>query len=92
MQDFAIVTRKKINKTPAAGGRLNVRVDGARLRELRKRKAMERRELERASGVHWTTIARLELGQAAMRISTARKLADALGVDPSEFVGEEVVA
>ena len=71
---------------------MNVRVDGAKLRQLRKRKAMERRELERVSGVHWTTIARLELGQTTMRISTARKLADALGVDPAEFAGDEVIA
>ena len=71
---------------------MNVRVDGTKLRELRKQKAMERRELEEVSGVHWTTIARLELGQTTMRISTARKLAGALGVDPAEFAGDEVVA
>lgn len=71
---------------------MNVKVDGPKLRQLRKQKAMERRELEQVSGVHWTTIARLELGQTTMRISTARKLADALGVDTAEFAGEEVVA
>ena len=71
---------------------MNVRVDGEKLREMRRRKAMERRELGKKSGVHWTTIARLELGQTTMRLSTAKKIADALGVDPSELVGEEVVA
>ena len=71
---------------------MNVRVDGEKLRELRKRNTMERRELAEISGIHWTTIARLELGQTTMRISTARKLAEALQVDPSVFVGDEVIA
>ena len=71
---------------------MNVRVDGKRLRELRKGRAMERSELAALSGVHWTTIARLELGQTSMRISTAKKLADALGVGHAEFAGDEVVA
>ena len=71
---------------------MNVRVDGEKLREMRRRKAMERRELAKRSGVHWTTIARVELGQASIRLSTARRIAAALEVDPVEFVGEEVVA
>lgn len=91
LQLYAIVTPKKSRHLLNAGGRLNVRVDGAKLRQLRKQKAIERRELEKASGVHWTTIARLELGQKTMRISTARKLAHALEVDPAEFAGDEVV-
>lgn len=75
-----------------AGERVNVKVNGEKIRDLRRRTAMERRELSEKSGVHWTTIARLELGQTTMRISTARRLAEALGVEPAEFVGDEVIA
>lgn len=72
---------------------MNVKVDGERLRELRRHKALERRELGERSGVHWTTIARLELGRTpTMRISTAKKIAEVLGVDTAEFAGDEVVA
>ncbi len=70
---------------------MNVRVDGEKLREIRRRKAMERSDVERSSGVHRSTITRLELGQTAMRLSTAKKIADALGVDHEEFAGGEVV-
>ena len=76
----------------AIGGRLNVRVDGGRLKDLRRQRALERRDLEEKSGVHWTTIARIELGQTTTRLSTVKKLADALGVDPANLVGDEVVA
>ena len=71
---------------------MNVKVNGEKLREIRRRKAMERTDLSERSGVHWTTIARIELGRTpTTRASTARKIADALAVDPQEFVGEEVV-
>ena len=71
---------------------MNVRVDGEKLKDMRRRKALERKDLEERSGVHWTTIARIELGQTTTRLSTVRKLADALGVDPEALVGEEVAA
>lgn len=70
---------------------LNVEVDGRRLRELRREKAMERKELEKLSGVHFATIVRIELGQSTARLSTAKKIANALGVDYSELIGAEVV-
>lgn len=69
---------------------MNVEINGERLRELRREKAIERRELERLSGVHFATIVRIELGQTTARLSTARRLADALGVHHSEFAGKEV--
>lgn len=69
---------------------MNVEIDGNRMRELRREKAMERKELERVSGVHWTTIARIETVQKVVRLSTAKKLAAALGVECSEFIGGEV--
>ncbi len=69
---------------------MNIEIDGQRLREIRREKAMERKELEHLSGVHFTTIVRIELGQSTARLSTAKKIADALGIDALELVGEEV--
>ncbi len=70
---------------------MNVEINGRRLRELRREKAVERKELEELSGVHFATIVRIELGQSTARLSTAKKIANALGVDYSELVGAEVV-
>ncbi len=71
---------------------MNVKVDGAKLRDIRRRRALERRELGEISGVHWNTIARIELGRTpTTRASTAKKIADALKVSPEEFIGAEVV-
>lgn len=70
---------------------MNVEIDGKRLREIRREKAIERRELERLSGVHFATIVRIELGQSSARLSTAKKLAQVLGIDHSELIGAEVV-
>lgn len=69
---------------------LNVEIDGGRLREIRREKAIERKELEALSGVHFATIVRIELGQSTARLSTAKKLANALRVDYSELIGAEV--
>lgn len=69
---------------------MNVEINGERLRELRRQKALERRELERTSGVHFATIVRIELGQGTARLNTVKRLATALGVDTSELAGNEV--
>jgi len=60
-----------------------------RLKEIRQRKFVTQRELAAKSGVGLTTIVRLELSRQKPRISTARKLAAALGVEPGELVADE---
>ena len=60
-----------------------------RLRELRETKFITQVELAQRSGVSETTIVRLEAGQHEPRISTIRKLAEALGVEPAELVVRE---
>jgi len=61
-----------------------------RLRELRRQSVLSMRELEEASGVSYNTIWRLETGKTGAQPRTIRKIARALGVDPSELVkGEE---
>ena len=65
-------------------------VNGHRLRQLRVERALTLRALAERSGVSYDTINKLELGQRPARLSTIRKLADTLGVEPKELMkGEE---
>jgi len=57
-----------------------------RLRELRLVKFITQRELAVLSGVSLATIVRLEQGRQPPRISTVRKLASVLGVEPAELI------
>ena len=59
-----------------------------RLREIRERQFLTQAELAKRSGIAEMTISRLELGRHPARLTTARKLAEALGVHPAELVGE----
>jgi transcriptional regulator with XRE-family HTH domain len=63
---------------------------GDRLRHYRRRAGLTQHELARASGVHQTTIARIELDRyrKAPNLDTLRKLA-ALEVDPRELIAED---
>ena len=65
-------------------------IDGARLRRLRRDRALSLRELGEKSGVAFDTIHKLETGRRAAQPRTVRKLAKALGVEPRELMkGEE---
>jgi XRE family transcriptional regulator, regulator of sulfur utilization len=65
-------------------------VNGQRLRQLRVERALTLRALAERSGVSYDTINKVELGQRPARLSTIRKLADTLGVEPKELMkGEE---
>ena len=57
-----------------------------KLRELRRRRVLTLRELEKESGVSYNTIWRIENGHREARPSTIRKLAAALGVEAEELV------
>ncbi len=59
------------------------------LKRLRLRKALTQRELAEKSGVALATINRIETGLQKGRISTIRKLAAVLGVDPGELLEEQ---
>jgi serine-type D-Ala-D-Ala carboxypeptidase/endopeptidase len=58
-----------------------VEVDGARLRRRRRRRGLTMEELGKTAEVSLETIWRLEKGRTSARITTVRKLAEALGVD-----------
>ena len=65
-------------------------VDGQRLRKLRVEKALSLRALGERSSVAYDTINKLELGHRPARLTTIRKLAEALDVEPKELMkGEE---
>ncbi len=59
-----------------------------RLKELRREQVLSLRELEEKSGVSYNTIWRIEDGRQGAHQRTIRKLADALGVRPSELIRE----
>jgi transcriptional regulator with XRE-family HTH domain len=61
---------------------------GDRLKALRIRRALTQEELARRAGLSKNAVNRLEVDKAEPRMSTLRKLAQALGVDPSELIGE----
>jgi XRE family transcriptional regulator, regulator of sulfur utilization len=64
-------------------------VNGHRLRQLRVERALTLRALAERSGVSYDTINKLELGQRPARLSTIRKLADTLGVEPRKLMKGE---
>ena len=63
-------------------------VDGARLRRLRRERALSQRDLSRMTGIAFDTISRLETGKQRAQPRTIRKLAEALGVEPRELIKE----
>ncbi len=68
-----------------------VEVDGAKLRELRRRRMLSLRELEQRSGVAFDNINKLENEKRRAQPRTLRKLAEALGVEPHELMkGEDL--
>jgi transcriptional regulator with XRE-family HTH domain len=64
----------------------SMEVDVEWLKELRRERVLSLRELEERSGVSYNTIWRIEDGRQGAHPRTIRKLADALGVDPSELI------
>jgi transcriptional regulator with XRE-family HTH domain len=60
----------------------DVEINGAKLRRLRRERALSQQELERMTGISQSTISNLELGNRPARLATVRKLAEALEVEP----------
>ena len=67
----------------------DVQIDGARLRQLRRERALSQQALERMTGIAQSTISNLEQGNRPARLSTVRKLAEALDVEPRELMKRE---
>ncbi len=59
---------------------------GERLRKQRTLRALTQAELAERAGVTTATVARIERGEIEPRMTTLRKLAQGLEVDPAELV------
>jgi transcriptional regulator with XRE-family HTH domain len=59
---------------------------GERLKRQRTRRALTQAELAKRAGVTTATVARIERDEIEPRMTTLRKLAQALEVDPAELV------
>lgn len=56
------------------------------LRSVRLRRLLTQRELARIAGLTTASVNRIETGTTKARISTVRRLAEALDVDPEDFL------
>ena len=66
-----------------------VKIDGAKLKNLRERRFLRREELAEKVGSHRDHIGRLERDEIdSPRMTTIRKLAEALEVDPRELLDD----
>ena len=59
---------------------------GDRLRQLRERRALRQEDLAALAGVGKNTVNRIEKNRTEPHMTTVRKLAEALEVDPAELV------
>ncbi len=66
-----------------------LRVDGRKLKRMRRERALSLRELGTRSGVAFDTIGRLELEKQDAQPRTLRALAEALGVETKELMKGE---
>ena len=66
-----------------------IEVDGAKLRELRRRRMLSLRELGERSGVAFDNINKLENETRRAQPRTLRRLAEALRVEPHELMKGE---
>ena len=65
-----------------------MRFDGLLLRDWRRRRALTTVDLAARAGVSPVTVNQLETGRRLPRMSTLRKLAAALDVDPGAFFSD----
>ena len=62
---------------------------GKSVRKLRIEKFMSQAELSKAAGISPAHLGRIERNEHDPHLSTIRKIAKALGVDPSKLIDEE---
>jgi transcriptional regulator with XRE-family HTH domain len=60
---------------------------GDKVKGLRDKRALTQEELAAKAGLTVAALSRIERNNAEPRPTTRRKLAEALGVDPSELIG-----
>jgi transcriptional regulator with XRE-family HTH domain len=82
---FELICQQKVGKMSVMVERF-IEVDGAKLRELRRRRMLSLRELGERSRVAFDNINKLENEKRRAQPRTLRKLADALDVEPRELM------
>ena len=63
-----------------------LKVDSLALRQARARVALTQDEVAEKAGIHPVTYCRVETGQQPPMAKTVRKIASALGIEPSEIL------
>ena len=61
---------------------------GDNLKQKRIRRALTQEDLAQRAGLTTASVARIERNETEPRMSTLRKLAKALDIDPAELVGD----
>ncbi len=69
-----------------------VRKVGRRIKELRQKKGWSQEKLAEEAGLHRTYIGQVERGEKSIGVDHLRRVAVALGVQPSEILGVEPMA
>lgn len=64
------------------------RAFGLRVRKLRVREGLSQDGLAHTSGIHVTSIGRIERGGREPRLTTILKLAEGIGVEPGELTDD----
>ena len=59
-----------------------------RLKEWRKRRGLSQRKLAELSGVHYVSIAKIEMGKLDPRVSTLLRLCEVLRVTATQLLGK----
>lgn len=59
---------------------------GLKMREIRKRKGLTQKQLQKATGIDAATLRKYENGQYIAKISTLGRIAEVLGVDPDALI------
>ncbi len=66
----------------------DMRIDGEKVRTVRERAFLSKRELAERAGLDRNTIGRIEGGVTEVYPRTIRKIAEALAVDPASLTPE----
>lgn len=77
---------KKLPKKEYYINKTALKIVGARIREIRKSKKISIEYLANTSGMDYSQLARMELGQVNFTISYLFRVAEALGVTPKELL------
>lgn len=66
---------------------LDMATAGENIRRARERAVLTQAELAEIAGINRSSLSMIESGKKKPRPSTIRKLADALGIEPTRLVG-----